>query len=180
VPSTQVTYVRLVRWLRFAARSYGIDALIVLGALISALIVILGGQTENAPTSPLWFAAPAAAVVVLPLLWRRRFPFGGPASVWLIAAVLSFVDGRLVAFPVTVYIAGMAAAYLLGNLSDGTRAGFGLVVVLVAITIIMSTAPTTLRVTMCSPVCSRSCGWPVSPGAPARREPKQPKNGRRS
>ena len=41
---------------------------------------------------------PAIALVVLPLLARRRFPFAAPAAVWLLAAALSFVDGRLVVF----------------------------------------------------------------------------------
>ena len=30
------------------------------------------------------------------LLWRRRFPFAAPAAVWLLAATLSSVDGRLI------------------------------------------------------------------------------------
>ena len=43
-----------------------------------------------------WLAAPAIALVVLPLLARRRFPFAAPAAVWLLATALSFADGRLV------------------------------------------------------------------------------------
>ena len=45
-----------------------------------------------------WFAVPAVALMVLPLLARRRFPFAAPASVWMLAAALSFVDGRLIPF----------------------------------------------------------------------------------
>ena len=126
---------------RFLIRNYGFDALIVLGASASALIVLFSGDADNAPTSPLWFAVPAVAVVVLPLLCRRRFPLAAPASVWLIAAGLSFVDGRLVVFPITVYIAGMVAAFLLGNLPDGRRACLGLAVVLAAITIVVVNNP---------------------------------------
>ena len=130
---------------RFLIRNYGFDALIVLGAIASALIVLFSGDADNAPTSPLWFAVPAVAVVVLPLLCRRRFPLAAPASVWLIAAGLSFVDGRLVVFPITVYIAGyiagMVAAFLLGNLPDGRRACLGLAVVLAAITIVVVNNP---------------------------------------
>lgn len=122
-------------------RSYGFDVLIVLGALTSALIVAFGGHAKDAPTSPSWFAVPAVAVVVLPLLARRQYPFLAPASVWLLAAAVSFVDGRLVVFPLTVYVAGMAAAYLLGNLVDGVRACLGLAVVLVAVTIIVVNIP---------------------------------------
>jgi signal transduction histidine kinase len=130
-----------VERVRFLIRSYGFDALIVLGAIASALIVLSKGDSNTAPTSPLWFAAPAVAVVVLPLLFRRRFPFGAPATLWLIAAALSFVDGRLVVFPVTLSIAGMVASFLLGNLPDGRRACLGLAVVLAAITIIVVNNP---------------------------------------
>ena len=126
---------------RFLTRSYGFDALIGLGAVASALIVLFSTDADNAPTSPLWFAVPAIAIVVLPLLCRRRFPFAAPASVWLIAAGLSFIDGRLVVLPITVYVAGMVAAYLLGNLPDGRQACLGLAVTLVAITIIVVNNP---------------------------------------
>ena len=130
-----------VRRLRFFTRRYGFDGLIVLGAITSALIVLFGGNADQAPTSPLWFSVPAIAIVVLPLLARRRFPFGAPASVWIIATALSFIDGRLVVFPLSVYIAGMVAAYLLGNLPDGGQAGLGLAVVLAAVTIIVVNNP---------------------------------------
>ncbi len=40
-----------------------------------------------------------------------------PVALWLVAATVSFVDGRLVVFPLGVYVAGMAAAFLLGKLS---------------------------------------------------------------
>jgi signal transduction histidine kinase len=50
--------------------------------------------------------------------------------VWLLAAGLSFVDGRLVPSTITASIAGMIAAFLLGNLRDETLARVGLAVVL--------------------------------------------------
>jgi signal transduction histidine kinase len=130
-----------VERVRFLIRNYGFDALIVLGAIASALIVLFSGDADNAPTSPLWFAVPAVAVMVLVLLGRRHFPFAAPASLWLIGAALSFVDGRLVVFPVTVYIAGMVSAFLLGNLPDGRQACLGLAVVLADITIVVVNNP---------------------------------------
>jgi signal transduction histidine kinase len=130
-----------VRRFGVLTRTYGFDALIALAAITSAFIVAFSAGAENAPTSSLWFAVPAITIVVLPLLFRRRFPFGAPASVWLIAAASSFVDGRLVVFPVSVYIVGMVAAYLLGNLPDNVHAWVGLVVVLAAITIIVVNNP---------------------------------------
>jgi hypothetical protein len=49
---------------------------------------------------------PAIALIVLALLERRRFRFAALASVWLLAAALSFVDGRLVPFTATAFAAG--------------------------------------------------------------------------
>ena len=71
---------------------------------------------------------PAVALIVLPLLLRRRFP-AAPAAVWLTAAGLSFLDGRLVVFSVTSSVAGMVASFLLGNLRDDTQARIDLAVV---------------------------------------------------
>jgi len=89
----------------------------------------------------LWFAVPAVALVVLPLLGLHRFPFAAPASVWLIGAALSFADGRLVVFTHSVFVAGMAAALLLGNLRDAVQARLGLAVVLACAVIVVYNDP---------------------------------------
>jgi signal transduction histidine kinase len=111
-------------------RRHGFDALVVLVAFESALEVALGQDSSNAPRSSPWFTVPAAALIPLPLLARRRFPFAAPALVWLLAGAISFVDGRLVTFPAGLNVAGIAAAYLLGNLRDSRQAWFGLAVTL--------------------------------------------------
>ena len=80
-------------------------------------------------------------LVVLPLLARRRFPFAAPAAVWLLAMALSFVDGRLVVFTGQRFLAGMAAAFLLGGLGDDTRARLGLAIVLGCSAIIVHNNP---------------------------------------
>jgi signal transduction histidine kinase len=118
-----------VRRLVSLARRYGLDLLIVLAAVESMLEVALRRDASEAPTTTLWFCVPAVAVVVLPLLARRRFPFAAPAAVWVVAAALSFVDGRLVVFSTGAYIAGLAAAFLLGNLRSDREARLGLVIV---------------------------------------------------
>ena len=61
-------------------------------------------------------------LIVLPLLARRRLPFAAPACLWLVAAGVSFVDGRLVSTAGGVFVAGMAAALLLGRLRDERQA----------------------------------------------------------
>jgi signal transduction histidine kinase len=110
-------------------RRYGFDALIVLAALAIALEGAFRDGPDE-PTTTRWFTVPALALIVLPLLLRHRFPFAAPAALWLVAAACSFVDGRLVVFSVLSSVAGMAAAFLLGNLRDETQARVGLAIVL--------------------------------------------------
>jgi signal transduction histidine kinase len=124
------------------ARRYGFDVLIVVAALESALEVALRNDAAHAPRTTLWFTFPAIVLVVVPLLWRRRFPFAAPAAVWLLAAAVSFVDGRLVVFPFGVYVAGMAAALLLGNLRDDVQSRLGLLIVLAGAAIVVYNDPT--------------------------------------
>ncbi len=123
------------------ARSHGFDLLIVIAALEGALEVAFKEDALRAPRSSPWFAVPAAALVVLPLLGRRRWRFGAPASVWLLAAAISFVDGRLVVFTAGLGVAGMAAAFLLGQVPDMRQAQVGLAIVLGAAAIIVYNDP---------------------------------------
>ena len=122
-------------------RRYGIDALIVIGAIAAALEVALAHDSANAPTTTPWFAVPAVALVVLPLLARRRLPFAAPVGLWLVAAALSFVDGWLVVYSAVPMVAGIVAAFLLGNLRDVNEARIGLAVVLGGATIIVYNNP---------------------------------------
>jgi signal transduction histidine kinase len=123
------------------ARTYGLDVLIVIAALESALEVALRDDPGRAPQTSVWFAAPAIALVILPLLGRRRFPFLAPASVWVLAAALSLVDGRLVVFTATAVVAGFAAAFLLGNLRDSVQSRIGLAIVLAGAAIVVYNDP---------------------------------------
>jgi signal transduction histidine kinase len=123
------------------ARSHGADALIVAVAAEGALEVLLR-DSPDAPTTPAWIAAPALALVVLVLLGRRRMPFAAPAAVWALAAALSFVDGRLIPFTASVFVAGFAASFLLGNLRDASQARLGLAVVLLGAVIVVFNDPT--------------------------------------
>jgi signal transduction histidine kinase len=136
-----VEYVRCVSRLSRLARRYGFDLLIVIAAAASALEVALGRE-PRAPTTTAWFATPAIAFMILPLLARRRFPFAAPAAVWLLAASLSFVDGRLVPYTASAFGAGLAAAFLVGRLSDTAQARLGLAIVVGAAAIVVYNDPT--------------------------------------
>ena len=111
-------------------RRYGFDVLIAITAIEIALEVALRYGAPNGPTTPRWFAVLASALIVVPLLARRRFPFAAPAAVWVLAAALSFVDGRLLGFTTTASVAGLVAAFLLGNLRDARLGRVGLAVVI--------------------------------------------------
>ena len=123
------------------ARAYGLDVLIVIAALGGALEVAVTHDPQQEPETTPWFAAPAIALVVLPLLWRRRFPFAAPAAVWLLAAALSFVDGRLLPFTASASVAGIAAAFLLGSPRDAVQARIGFAIVLSGAAIVVYNDP---------------------------------------
>jgi signal transduction histidine kinase len=124
-----------------AGRRYGFDVLIALVAVEGLFEVAIRRDSENAPRTTLWFDVPAIAIMVLPLFARRRFPFAAPAAFWLLGAALSFVDGRLVPFLLGVFLLGMAAGFLLGNLRDGRHAWMGLAIVLGGAAIIVYNTP---------------------------------------
>jgi signal transduction histidine kinase len=123
------------------ARSYGFDLLIVVGAVESALEVALRPDAAGRIDTSLWFAVPAVAVVVLALLWRRRFRFAAPAAVWLLAAALSTVDGELIGSVAVLTLAGMAASFLLGNLPEAFQGRVGLAVVTGGAAIVVYSKP---------------------------------------
>lgn len=123
------------------ARRYSFDVLIAIAAIGGALDVALRHDAVREPRTTHWLVVPAIAVVVLPLLWRRRFPFAAPASVWLVAAGASFIDGRLIVFAVSASVAGVVAAFLLGNLGDPVQTRVGLVLVLCGAAIIIYNDP---------------------------------------
>ncbi len=122
-------YVRCVSRIEHLARTYWFDLLIALLAIVAMLDVVLGRGSSGAPTTTLWFCLPALAILVLPVFARRWFPFAGPAAYWLLAAGISFVDPLLIPYPESLFLIGLAAAFLLGNLRDVRRAGLGLAIV---------------------------------------------------
>jgi signal transduction histidine kinase len=124
-----VEYVHLVTGVWSLARRYGLDVVTVIAA-VAAMVEVAVRSDPAEPTSAAWFAVPAIGLVLLPLLARRRLPFIAPAAVWLLAAAVSFVDGRLIPFAGSASVAGFAAAFLLGNLRDSNQARLGLAIVL--------------------------------------------------
>jgi signal transduction histidine kinase len=123
------------------ARSHAFELVIVIAALGTALDVAFRDDPLRAPRTTPWFAVPAAAITVLLLLGRRRWPFAAPAAVWVLAAAVTFVDGRLLVFTAGATGAGMAASFLLGEVEGVGRARIGLAIVLGGAAIVVYNDP---------------------------------------
>jgi signal transduction histidine kinase len=127
--------------IRYVVREYWFELLIGFLAIAGMLELVVGRDLPGAPETSLWFSVPAIGVLVLPLVWQRRFPFAAPVAYWLMAAALTFVDGLLIAFVGSLGVVGLAAAFLLGNLRDDRQAGIGLAIVLGSIVVVVSNIP---------------------------------------
>jgi signal transduction histidine kinase len=127
--------------IRDLAREYWFEGAVALLAIVGLLEVVVRRDAPDAPPSSMWFVVSVVAVLVLALLARRRFPFGGPAAYWLLAAGISFVDWQLLPFMQSFFVIGMAAAFLLGNLRNAIQAGIGLAVVLGGAAIVVYNIP---------------------------------------
>jgi signal transduction histidine kinase len=123
------------------ARSHAFELVIVIAALGTALDVAFRDDPLRAPRTTPWFAVPAAAITVLMLLGRRRWPFAAPAAVWVLATAVTFVDGRLLVFTAGATGAGMAASFLLGEVDGVGRARIGLAIVLSGAAIVVYNDP---------------------------------------
>ena len=129
----------------------------IAAVVVSALVMEVGRVSSDMAAAPgtalrqdsyrpdgprLGFEMAAIAVMVLALLLRRHAPFAAPATTWMLAAALSFVDGRLIAGSAPLSVTGMIAAVLLGNLPDTRQARVGLVVVAAGAIVVVYNDPT--------------------------------------
>lgn len=121
------------------ARKHALDGFLVVLAIYGAVATALESKGTSGASSLV--AALAVSLLALCLLARHRFPFAAPASMWVFAAVISFVDGGLVPGSTAAWIAGVIAAVLLGNLSDPVRSRLGLVVVVCGAAIVSYNIP---------------------------------------
>jgi signal transduction histidine kinase len=150
-----------VGWLRRSLRAHGVAALVVAGAVAGA-VGTLARTDPSRPTGPIaWAEAGAVAGVVLALLLRRRLPFWAPAFVWLASAALSFADAEIVTSQGVVFLAGLAAALLLGNLRDDTQGRIGLVIVVGCAAIIVYNGPQTDAGSLVSTPVQFAVSWLV-------------------
>jgi signal transduction histidine kinase len=136
-----VGYVQPVSPMRDLASRYWFEAAIVLLALVGVLDLVVRRDAPDAPQSSLWFVVFAVTSLVLAIIVRRRFPFAGLTTYWLLAAVIAFIDWRLIPFMDSLFAIGMAVAFLLGNLRDARQAQTGLAVVLAGAAVVVYRIP---------------------------------------
>jgi signal transduction histidine kinase len=120
------------------ARRHGLDLLIVAAAVAGVVEVLL----RSPGSTPPGLSAVAVVLLVLPLLARERSPFLAPVWLWLLAAALSFVNGRIVPSSTGVYAAGLVAAFLIGSLPDERQCRIGLGIVAGSAAIVALNDPT--------------------------------------
>src|SRR2546425_1313335 len=121
-------YLQIVKRLWPLARRYWFDAVILAVLGIGVTGAVLGRGHINGPEGPLWFDELAMLAIVLPLLARRRFPFGAPAAVGVVAALTSFGDKTVVPFDGVTFVVGCAALFLVASLRDRSQAIAGFAV----------------------------------------------------
>jgi signal transduction histidine kinase len=124
-----VQYLQHMGRIRYLSRTYVVDLMIALLLGTAMLEVLVGRNSPDAPRTTLWFVLPAIAILFLPIAARRLFPFA-PAAHWLLAAGISFIDWRLIPFAISIFVVGLVAAFLLGNLRDPVQAWIGLALVI--------------------------------------------------
>ena len=125
------------------ARNYWFDVLIIVGTVMLAIEYGLKLDSGNGyPGGPTWVIVLATLPVCLPLLARRRFPFGAPAFVFLYLTAASFVSGSFVQYAFTVFMTVLAACALFGLLPDRRQSVIGLCIALGASVLVGSQDPT--------------------------------------
>jgi DNA-binding NarL/FixJ family response regulator len=79
VAAKTVEYLQRVSRIRIFARKYWFELLIAALAVAGMIELIINRDSPGAPSVSLWFSVPAMAVLVLPLVVHRRYPFADEA-----------------------------------------------------------------------------------------------------
>src|SRR5262245_20304375 len=119
-------------------RDYWFELLIA-GLAVAGMLELIA--TRDSALTTLWFGIPAMAILVLPILARRRFPFAGPLAYFVLAAGVSLVVWQLITSAESFFVIGLATAFLLGNLRSPWQAAVGLLAVLGSLALIIYEIP---------------------------------------
>ena len=124
------------------AQRYWFDALILIGLGASISVVVTGRDEPDGPSGALWEDVAVSFLYFLPLLFRRRFPFGAPVVAAVAVSASTFADGERVPFDFTVFLLGMSVAFLFGGLREPRQAIAGFVILTGVNAIIVRNDPT--------------------------------------
>jgi signal transduction histidine kinase len=133
-------YLQAVNRLR-RFRQYWFDALVLVGLGLGIATVVTERRTEDGPHGPTWLDIALIVAIVVPFLFRRRFPFGALVAVGAAVVLACLVDDRLVPTNFIVFLAGCAAAFLVALLRDRRQAVAGLAIVVGAEAVVERTDP---------------------------------------
>jgi signal transduction histidine kinase len=117
-------------------RPYTFDIVVVLGAIGGFVETALTRGNEDSADGPLWVLWLTVFVMTVPLLARRRLPFGAPAAVLIGAGAMSFVEGRVVPYSFITFLAVLASSFLLAMLNDRRQALAGLPLVYITVAVV--------------------------------------------
>ena len=108
-------------------KRYWFDAVIVAASVLGTLsFAIRLDEVEPYPDGPRWLIVLASIPITLPLLARRRYPFGAPAFIFVYLAAVSFADGNFVVYAFTTFLTVIACSFLFGLLEDRRQSLVGL------------------------------------------------------
>jgi signal transduction histidine kinase len=124
-----------------AWRRFWFDLLIVGAAALAAAEVVFRLSSDTELHGPTWLFAPWAALFVLPLLARRRFPFGAPVAVFVIGLAGSIWNGTLATYSFGNFLGVLTAAFLFGMLWERERSAIGLAIAVGAAAFVVHNDP---------------------------------------
>jgi signal transduction histidine kinase len=124
-------------------RRFWFDLGVVSIAILAAVEVAFRlDETKDHPLhGTTWLMAAWAAVMVLPLLARRRYPFGAPVAVFAIGVAGSLWNATLATYTFGNFLAVLAATFLFGLLFERERSPIGLGIALGAASFVVYNDP---------------------------------------
>ena len=121
---------------------YWFDILIVAGIAGGIVAVFHNHRTVDGWLyRSTWLEVLLTVAIIAPLFARRRFPFGAPVAVAIAVTLTTLLDGRLVPNNFFIFLAGMAAVFLMALLRDWRQAVAGLAIVFGAQAFVARTDP---------------------------------------
>jgi signal transduction histidine kinase len=120
-------------------RRYVFDVIIVLvatGGVIEMLSIPEAGSEPNVPETAPGLAVLVALLMTLPLLARRRWPFGAAAFVLVVAALTSYAEPLLIPWAFVPFVSILGSVFLLAMLDDRVQRRAGVALAAAAILIV--------------------------------------------